>query len=403
MMTTERAKYLIGLYLNRTISDYQALELSIWVAEHASDEQLANLLEDAWANYEAAVNMPEVASEKIITAVLKSSPHQDTPGNKARMFTFRNISFSLKRIAVAASVLLIISIGYFKLTRESAPIAKNNSKQISTHSNDIAPGGQKALLTLADGTQIDLDSASNGLLTQQGNTKVIKLANGQLQYNSNQSSSEILFNTMSTPVGGQYRLSLPDGSKVWLNAASSIHYPAAFSGKDRRVEITGEAYFEIAKNERQPFFVKINNGPEVKVLGTHFNIKAYTDEQEIKTTLLEGVINVSYGQKNKYLKPGDQAKIDKNGEMKLIANSNLEEAIAWKNGIFYFNHADLSTVLQQASRWYGFEVEYQGKVSAEDRFTGKIAMSVNFSRFIKWMEWSDVRIKVEGKKVVVSP
>ena len=208
---------------------------------------------------------------------------------------------------------------------------------------------------------------------------------------------------MSTPAGGQYQLTLPDGSKIWLNASSSIHYPTAFLEKERTVTITGEAYFEIAKDANKPFIVKMYNGAEVKVLGTHFNIKAYTDEEEIKTTLLEGSINIFNGLKNSLLVPGNQAKMDKSGVIKVQANADLEEAVAWKNGNFQFTSADVTTVLRQAARWYNIEVVYAGNPSTENKFTGKIPMSVNLSRLLKWLEYSDVHFKLDKKKLIVTP
>jgi transmembrane sensor len=402
-MPTERFKFLIGLYFDRTINGAQQSELSRWVTNHASDEELIKLLEEAMHEHKINVTMPDMESDRILSAVLNSGSQKINEEGDNKVISVNTNVLWLKRMAVAASILLIFSIGYFKL-RSSIPPVSIAGEIKRNKSKDIKPGGQKALLTLSDGSQIVLDSASNGILALQGNTKVIKLANGKLTYASSPATSaEILYNTMSTPVGGQYQLSLPDGSKVWLNAASSIRYPTAFSEKLRRVEITGEAYFEIAKNEKVPFIVQFNNGSEVKVLGTHFNIKAYADEQEIKTTLLEGSIIITHGQKNSLLKPGNQAQINREGIIKVTLNADTEEAVAWKKGNFQFNKTDLQTVMRQAARWYNLDVEYKGKPSDDNRFTGKIPMSVNLSQLLKWMEWSDVHFKLEGNKLTVMP
>lgn len=402
-MPTDRLNFLIGLYFDKTIDEAQLHELSHWVTIHSSDEDLIRLLEQAWNNHKALDTMSEVDSDKLIAGILKSPSLTNFKANSANVNSVNARIFWLKRIAVAASLLIVCSIGYFSL---KPPVSQPNVKtiaQVRTDKNDISPGGQKALLTLSDGSQIVLDSASNGLLSQQGGTKVIKLANGQLEYATNKGTgTETVYNTMSTPVGGQYQLTLPDGSKVWLNASSSIHYPTSFTQNERRVTITGEAYFEITKDANKPFIVKMYNSAEVKVLGTHFNIKSYADEEEIKATLLEGSITISNGLKNNLLVPGSQAQLDKSGAIKVQANADLEEAVAWKNGNFQFNGADVTVVLRQAARWYDMEVVYIGKSTSENKFTGKIPMSVNLSRLLKWLEYSDVHFKLEGKKLTVT-
>lgn len=402
-MPTDRIRTLIGLYFNETINDAEIRELSRWVTKHASDEELATLLQDCWSQHHPNVIMPEMASQNIISSIL--NPVLTTEGSSIISLPPATANSNtkivwLKRISVAASIIIVFTIGYFKFTTPSMPHIEEVASLSSI--SEIKPGGQKALLTLSDGSQIILDSASNGLLTQQGNTKVIKLANGKLQYASSAvSSGEVLYNTMSTPPGGQYQLVLPDQSRVWLNASSSVRYPTSFLGKERMVQITGEAYFEVAKNATQPFIVKTARGQEVRVLGTHFNINEYSDEPEVKTSLLEGSIRLTKDKKNVLLTPGNQAHVNTAGEIKIVANADMEEAIAWKNGSFQFNSADIHTVMRQAARWYNIEVEYKGIPANENRFTGKIPMSVNLSRLLKWMEWSDIRFELKGKKLII--
>ena len=402
-MLIERLQILMGLYFDKTINEVQLHELSQWVTIHSKDEELIQLLEQQWNHHQANAIIPDVESDRIITAILTSSSSiQITPSDN-NVITISSKVKWLKRLAVAASILIIFSVGYLKLQPGISLPLTNPIAKVTPIKNDVMPGGQKALLTLSDGSQIVLDSASNGLLSQQGGTKVIKLANGQLEYAATTGGgAESVYNTMSTPAGGQYQLTLPDGSKVWLNASSSIHYPTAFTQNERRVTITGEAYFEIAKNAQKPFIVKMYNGSEVNVLGTHFNIKAYSDEEQIKTTLLEGSINVSQGAKNNLLKPGNQAQIDKSGKINIVMDVNTEEAVAWKNGNFQFSSADVTAVLKQAARWYDIDVVYAGTTSSENKFTGKIPMSVNLSRLLKWLEYSDVHFKLEGKKLTVT-
>ena len=276
--------------------------------------------------------------------------------------------------------------------------------------NDIAPGSNKAVLTLADGSTIVLDSASKGTISQQGNIKVKKLGNGLLVYTINgkqvTENDEAFINTISTPRGGQYQVTLVDGTKVWLNAASSIRFPVVFTGTERKVEITGEAYFEVAKNENMPFKVKATSS-EIEVLATHFNVNAYNDEAFIKTTLLEGRVKVSVpalvgNQSSKFLQPGQQAEINKEGKINVLDNADTEEAVAWKNGRFQFKSTDLKTILRQISRWYDVDVEYKGNVNLH--FTGQLTRNGNVSKVFEELALTgEVHFKIDGKRIIVSP
>jgi ferric-dicitrate binding protein FerR (iron transport regulator) len=251
----------------------------------------------------------------------------------------------------------------------------------------IKPGGQKAILTLSDGSKIVLDSAGNGLLTKQGGANIIKIANGQLQYIANQAnSSETVYNTMSTPVGGQYQLVLPDGSNVWLNSSSSITYPTSFSRNERGVQITGEAYFEVAHDKTKPFHVSVN-GMNVEVLGTHFNINSYDNESAIKTTLLEGKVKVTKGNASILIAPGQQA-VAENLSNELTVKKDgvdLDQVIAWKNGKFIFLDDDIKSIMRQLERWYGITVSYSENVTNEE-FVGIISRNVNLSQILDMLE-----------------
>lgn len=258
----------------------------------------------------------------------------------------------------------------------------------------IRPGKDVATLTLADGTTITLDSTANGIISQQGNVRITKLPTGELVYTPEGSNAqEILYNTMTTPKGGQYKLTLPDGSKVWLNAASSITYPAAFAGKERTVTIKGEVYFEIAKNENMPFHVKANN-ITVDVLGTSFNIMVYEDEPTIKTTLITGAIKV-----NGYLlKPGQQA-----ANERITDNADTEEAIAWKNGLFEFNQQSIVSIMQQISRWYDVDIQYQGNIKSKT-FTGQISRYADITTVLQKLELTGgIHFKVSDRTVTAMP
>ena len=312
-----------------------------------------------------------------------------------------------KLTAAAASIVLILSLGsYFIFSPKTIKkeIAKTNIPKPSLK-NDIAPGGNRATLTLSDGSTIILDSATNGTISKQGNIKVEKLANGLLAYSQNgkqvTENDEAFYNTITTPRGGQYHVTLSDGSQVWLNAASSIRFPVAFKGTERKVEITGETYFEVAKNPAMPFIVKAAS-TEIEVLGTHFNVNAYDDEAIIKTTLLEGKVKVSVAnQVSKFLKPGQQAAINKEGKIGVLDNADIEEVMAWKNGRFQFSSADLKSILRQISRWYNVDIVYKGNVNLH--FTGQLTRNENVSKVFEKLEMTgEVHFRIDDKKIIVS-
>lgn len=372
------------------IKDDDSKERTIWLAEYLGTP-LENIPEEVgydytyWNQLADRVLDVDKVPEKVLSITGKRVP------------LLRRASWW----AAAAVFILLCSVLWFWFApnpKDHAPVAMVHENLFK---NDVAPGGNKAILTLANGSTIMLDSAANGQLATQGNAKIVKLANGQLAYTTNgQMTSEVLYNTMSTPAGGQYQLRLPDGTQVWLNAASSIRYPTSFKGKDRRVEITGEAYFEVAKNEAFPFIVTVNHEAEVQVLGTHFNINAYEDEAIVKTTLLEGSIRITKGTASEILSPGQQAQFRSQGNIQLIKDAEIEQAVAWKNGYFSFNKADVQTVMRQIARWYSVDVRYEGKVP-EELFGGELQRNSSLVSVLKVLEKSGVAFAVDGNKVTV--
>jgi len=304
------------------------------------------------------------------------------------------------RIFAAASILLFVAIGGYYIIHKSQvklQMAANNIQ-------DIAPGSNKAILTLANGKQIVLSGAKNGQLATQGNIVVTKSADGELIYNTQaeNNNTEVVYNTMATPRGGQYHLKLADGTNVWLNAASSIKYPTAFAGKSRQVEITGEAYFEVAHNAAMPFRV-VSNRQKVEVLGTHFNVNSYSDEPAIKTTLIEGSVKVTTGKYNAMLKPGQQSVINSgdNTPIKIIDNPDTEQVLAWKNEEFNFSETDIQTVMRQIRRWYDVDIEYAGKIPG-DRLSGTFSRNLTASKALKLLKFSGINFKIEGRKIIVN-
>lgn len=302
----------------------------------------------------------------------------------------------------AAAVLLLLGGGvtwwYMNSRQQAAPssVAVNSEK-------DISAGRNGALLTLADGKVISLDSLANGIVaTQKGANAVLK--DGSLSYEGTAASgnTDLVYNTVTTPKGRQFQLVLPDGTHVWLNAGSSIRYPTAFAANERKVSITGEAYFEVTGNALSPFRVSTKEHDEVQVLGTSFNISAYEDDNDSKTTLLEGAIRVSANQKSLLLQPGQQAKIDrnKNGDLQLIANPDLGKVIAWKNGYFNFENTNLKDAMRELARWYDLEVVYEGE-APDIEFVGKISRSLSLKSALKVLERAGVHFRLEGRKLVV--
>jgi transmembrane sensor len=307
------------------------------------------------------------------------------------------------RIAAAAVLIgIIITAGlyfYRKSNGNEPAIAK--SKPAQEAQNDIDPGGNKAVLILADGRKISLDDSQIGNITQQGNAVVSKTSDGQVVYNllhTNTKITEVNNNTIQTPIGGEYQIVLPDGTKVWLNSSSRLEFPTAFTGKERIVKLSGEGYFEVAKNAAMPFKVQVND-MEVKVLGTHFNIMAYPDEGLAKTTLLEGSINISRGEDSKLLVPGQQARTGSNNKIDVV-NTDVESAVAWKNGYFKFDRDGIKTVMRQLARWYDMDVVYAGKIPG-DEFSGKIRRNVKASKALEFLEKTGMHFKIEGKKVTI--
>jgi transmembrane sensor len=287
-----------------------------------------------------------------------------------------------KKYLSAAAILIFISASVYLFQKKSS---NDLTKDVKELIHDIQPGSNKATLTLSDGKKISLSDLENGEIAEQQGIKIIKSSDGQLVYtlnNSQVNSESNAYNTIETPMGGQYQINLPDGSKVWLNSGSSLRYPVKFNSLERNIEISGEAYFEVAKKEGIPFKVKVGE-QEVEVLGTHFNIMAYTDEASINTTLLEGSVKVSNGKKSKIIIPGQQSRL-KNGEIE-VHSVDIDEVIAWKDGFFLFKNENLHSMMRKISRWYDVEVIYQGNI-ADKSFGGKISRSRNISEVLDILE-----------------
>ncbi|MBO9203271.1 MULTISPECIES: FecR family protein [Niastella] len=409
---------LIIKHLQETITAEEAYALQQWIDANEKNR----LLFDQFINSEAL-------QQKLIAHAESDRRIQERVYNELPEMQ-ATLKISPKRgwvqwMSVAAAVLVVVSIGWFIWQGKTKPaiVAEQQQTPVATV---IPAGGNKATLTLADGTVIDLDKAGNGTIATEGKTTVNKKEDGQLEYKSvtGSNATEVTFNLLTTPRGGQYQLLLPDGSKVWLNAASSIKYPTAFSGGERRVEITGEAYFEIAHNAVKPFKVMIypadggtGRGGEVEVLGTHFNINAYGDEQTIVTTLLEGKIKITpvdvvskatipnhpavSARAYRVINPGEEAQINNKADIVVRKGIDTESAVAWMKGFFDFHNAGIKTVMKQVSRWYNVDVEYT-KAMPEQTFEGNIDRSIPLNELLELLQqYGTTKFKIEGKTIKV--
>lgn len=412
--TIHRIRDLIIKHLKEEITEDEYQELQSWVHRSEANYTLFNQLTDAHS-LEELIKESDVRTNilKKIETRLAAAGREEAkiiylapPVHHSRAWLY----------AAAACLLIIITGGYFWFTRLSHPALAEHTA--SPSKNDVAPGGDKAVLTLANGSTIVLENAANGNLTVQGASHVTKDKN-LLAYTANASTgstsgdayrntssagktsaSAIVYNTLTTPRAGQFRLSLPDGSKVWLNNASSLRYPTAFSGKDREVTLTGEAYFEIAKDVAKPFIVRVNE-LSINVLGTSFNVMAYGDDPAVKTTLLTGKVALATGSRQSTLAPGEQAVINKEGNWKIAKGVDVDEAIAWQRGYFHFSQENIGGVLRQLGRWYDVEVVFTIPVP-DYTFDGEIDRSLSLSSILKHLEKKDLHFQIDGKKLIVS-
>ncbi|MBB2146801.1 DUF4974 domain-containing protein [Pedobacter sp. LMG 31464] len=321
---------------------------------------------------------------------------------EARLALVRSVKrFRLwPRIAAAASIVLIASVGIYFYQKSAAV---QDYDQVALQ-NKIIPGKDKAILTLADGSKIDLTDAMAGGLAQQGGVKISKTADGQLIYEFAEAAKGTTgFNTVSTPNGGQHQISLPDGSKVWLNAASSLKFPVSFASmSERRVELSGEGYFEVARDKKHPFVVS-SIGQTVEVLGTHFDVNAYGDGGRLRTTLLEGSVRLAIGDNvSKVLVPGQQASFGKGTGIKISA-VDVSESVAWKEGYFMFNNESLENIMLSVSRWYDVDIEFKDNDIKDDPFWGTVSRFAKVGDVLKVLERTgEVHFKIEGRKIIVS-
>lgn len=388
-----------------SLSLEEEVRLRQWLAESDDRQALIERIktDPDWVQAELH-RLQQIDTEAIWSKVesnIKPAPSIPLPSQTRRR----------RRIyAAAASLILVGGSIWLWSTRNHAttPVTPASSAVTTT---DIKPGGNRAILTLADGRHIDLDTSANGLIAAQGNSQVAKVASGQLAYNKvktsndlrdNRPTTAIAYNTLTTPRKAQFEVRLPDGSHVWLNNASSLTYPVTFTGPDRTVDLTGEAYFEVAKDAAHPFHVRVAGGPTVDVLGTSFNIMAYSDEPTQRTTLIDGSVRVTEDNQTALLKPAQQSSLDTHGALRVTHDVNVQEVIAWKNGYFHFDHASLQTTMRQLARWYDIDVVYEGQIPDQE-FVGRIQRNLLLSDVLKGLENEHCHFKLEGRRLTVTP
>lgn len=392
-MTPDRLQSLLYAWHNGTASRDDIAELVHLLHDPSQKETLHSLFPGS------LVNLEDIEAPETLDFIYKEMQHK-LASRHSSVVWFRR---PWLRYAAAVMVVAVAGLVLWKrgdtVKKIPAPVVKH-----PTTPADIQPGGDKAILTLGNGKTIVLDSAQEGVLATLGGTTVKKLANGELVYQTGENvEEEISFNTMSTPRGGQYQLELPDKSRVWLNAASSITFPSSFRGKERLVEMSGEVYFEVTRDQEKPFRVRMKDGSVVQVLGTSFNINDYGDESLSKTTLLSGSVSLMHERGESLLEPGQQAQIKKfsGSAPGIVDDVDVDQVMAWQKGMFEFSNTDLTGIMRQVSRWYDVDVVYDTKPTAK-KFGGGISRKLPLSNVLKLLEANGVKFSLEGRVLRVS-
>ena len=406
-MEKETLLFLLQKLNAGTLTDEERAELTAYFNKKQSRETIISALKDVLAQHSSSIQIGESRFDPLILGILKADAVSDieSPPDEAETFEVSETKRGTKKVWWIMLIVLLVAAGaaaYFFYYKPGS-LGTDSEGGISSLANDIPPGGDKAVLTISDGSTIALDSLPDGYVMQEGNAKITKASNGDLKYSiSSEMGGAILFNTVTTPRGGQFQVILSDGSRIKLNSASSVTYPVAFVGPERSVTITGEAFFEVAANQKVPFKVRVYD-MEVEVQGTQFNINAYLDEPGITTTLLNGSLKLTKNSKSHTLRNEQQGIFDNQGNFSLENNVDANETSAWKNGKFQFNNSNLPAVLRQLARWYNVEIVYETGIPQNQPVYGEIRRNAPFSEVVKLLEKSEVHCKIKGNKLVILP
>lgn len=389
-MDQTRLNQLVGKYQEGRLSSSEAEELDHWFHSlNLTDLDFDQWISDAGGESQMAENLFDDFNNRFVHT--KSA------------IKVRRLRWSI----VAASVLILMSAGTIFLLK-----TKHLKQQLITQGQkqDILPGGNKAVLTLANGKKISLTDASTGAVAQQANMQISKTANGKIVYLVNNAASSLAsskaiglaYNTVETPRGGQTSITLSDGTIAYLDAASSIKFPVQFKGSERKVFVTGQVYFEVVHNDQKPFRVMVKD-QTIEDIGTHFNVNAYDDEPNLKITLAEGKVSVKSKDQFKILRPGQAAITSYSNPRMIVAEADVEETLAWKNGLFIFNEETLQSEMREISRWYNVEFVYPAGQMIAGGFGGSVTRFGNISEVLKMLEITgDYRFQIDGKKIIVT-
>ncbi len=399
---------LIAKHLNDELNEHEKQELDKWVSQSEDHKRFFQQLTDESA-LAATLAEYEMSRAIVYNKIKEAIPFQEQTGKKAGRISWLNA----RRLTAVAATIILVGAAYmwwYTVNDES----RNGATAPVLVAQDKQPASEGAILKLADGKEIVLDAANDGAIATQGNTQITKQG-GLLSYEGNEAGSQVLYNTLSTPKGKIYKLSLPDGSKVWLNAASSIRFPTAFNAWERNVEITGEVYFEVKKNVEKPFRVMANQRAAIEVLGTSFNVNTYDNEEFLRTTLLTGSVRIQAweqagGGNGVILKPGQQAQmksahavrsLDQSVALTSLDNPNIQNVMGWKDGYFSLDDLTLEELMRKVERWYDVEVVYEKGVPAKAIF-GKVDRELSLRDFMDGLKDWGVRFRLEGNKLIVT-
>lgn len=390
-MKEERFQVLLEQYVTNMIDKEDRNELISLLSDPHYRSVLEKVMEEEWN-----LGKYEEPGDEQIGRLIEENVMEKIRSGTVVPITRRPLIWM--RNAAAVAIVMIVISGLYYITAYNADKEAIRVTTTESSSNEVRPGVNKAVLTLSNNQRIMLDSSAKGTVANEGGTSLENLA-GLLSYKTVGKTTEVIYNTINTPKGGQYQVRLSDGTSVWLNAASSMRFPATFPGNERMVELTGEAYFEVAHDPKKPFRVLVD-GMRVEVLGTHFNINAYKDEGLSKATLVQGKIRISKGESSAILNPGQQAQINAANELSVVKDADTNEALAWKNGYFQFKNAEIETVMRQLARWYDVDIVYEGSIP-KGQIKGEIPRSTTADKVIQILEASGVHTKLEGRKITI--
>ena len=383
-MTEDQYLSISKKYLNGTITP----EEEAMLFEYQDAQGFSNLS----VNAEEEERLGKILKARLADSIRSQSGVETLP--RIKRLNWRVVA------ALAASLLLVIYLGKDFFETEKFKQANLHSQKKETTNKEILPGTANAVLTLSSGESIRLDGSANGVISRHGNAEILKSGTGLIVSAKGINPKNDLLNKISIPRGGKYDITLPDGTRVWLNSESSLSFPTAFAGRERKVLLSGEAYFEVAKKREMPFRVDVNGKQVVEVLGTHFNITAFTGEGDIMTTLLEGSVKIDYKKSSTLIKPGEMAVNDLRNKLKVVP-ADMEEVMAWKNDMFIFNNENISSIMKKISRWYDVDVDYRGDVSGIN-FDGNYSRSKGLKSLLKNIELTDkVHFEIRERRITV--